>query len=327
MLSASADHVAAFVLHPRAVDRTEVVCSLLFAPTRRSRTRRSTPRDAAELWDLVNRQDWAICESVQRGMSSRAYRHGWFAPMEDDSLDIRRWLLPRLERGPDDVSSVSTTSSSGSAALGSAAAWELARRGHRVVGLERFELGHARGASHDTSRILRHSYHTPAYVRLTQEAYADWARLERESGAAAGHHGRRARPVPARTRRSRRSTTSQSLDEVGIAYERARRRPGDGALAAAAAARRARSALYQADAAIVPAGARHRGAAGRRPGGSAPSCATTPPVLGLRGPRASRRRGDHADGEVDAAAGVVVTRRRVDQRRARPPRRCRCRSR
>jgi Rieske 2Fe-2S family protein len=34
---------------------------------------------------------------VQRGMSSRSYRHGWFAPMEDDSLDIRRWLLPLLE--------------------------------------------------------------------------------------------------------------------------------------------------------------------------------------------------------------------------------------
>jgi hypothetical protein len=29
-------------------------------------------------------------------MSSRAYTHGWFAPMEDDSADIRRWLLPRL---------------------------------------------------------------------------------------------------------------------------------------------------------------------------------------------------------------------------------------
>jgi sarcosine oxidase len=66
--------------------------------------------------------------------------------------------------------------------LGSAAAWELARRGRRVLGLERFGLGHARGASHDTSRILRHSYHTPAYVRLTQEAYADWAVLERETG-------------------------------------------------------------------------------------------------------------------------------------------------
>jgi Rieske 2Fe-2S family protein len=97
MLSASADHVAAFVLHPRAVDRTEVVCSLLFARDAVADDAFDAS-DAAELWDLVNRQDWAICESVQRGMSSRAYTHGWFAPMEDDSLDIRRWLLPRLEK-------------------------------------------------------------------------------------------------------------------------------------------------------------------------------------------------------------------------------------
>jgi len=96
MVSASADHVAAFVLHPRAVDRTRVVCTLLFDREEASADR-FDPSDAAELWDLVNRQDWAVCESVQRGMSSRAYRHGWFAPMEDDSLDIRRWLLPLLE--------------------------------------------------------------------------------------------------------------------------------------------------------------------------------------------------------------------------------------
>ena len=70
----------------------------------------------------------------------------------------------------------------GLGALGSAAAMHLARGGRRVLGLERFELGHKRGASHDTSRILRHSYHTPGYVRLTEEAYADWADLERWSG-------------------------------------------------------------------------------------------------------------------------------------------------
>ena len=70
----------------------------------------------------------------------------------------------------------------GLGALGSAAAHQLARRGHRVVGLERFELGHRRGASHDTSRILRHSYHTPEYVRLTFDAYDDWARLEEDAG-------------------------------------------------------------------------------------------------------------------------------------------------
>ncbi len=94
-LSCSPDHVAAFVLWPLAVDRTRVGCDLLFAPEEID-SADFDPDDAADLWDLVNRQDWAICESVQRGMSSRAYRNGWFAPMEDASADIRRWLLPRL---------------------------------------------------------------------------------------------------------------------------------------------------------------------------------------------------------------------------------------
>ena len=96
MLSCSADHVAAFVLWPVAVDRTRVDCLLLFARDAADDPA-FDPSDASDFWDLVNRQDWAICESVQRGMSSRAYTHGWFAPMEDDSADIRRWLLPRLE--------------------------------------------------------------------------------------------------------------------------------------------------------------------------------------------------------------------------------------
>ncbi|MGZ4596987.1 MAG: N-methyl-L-tryptophan oxidase [Actinomycetes bacterium] len=69
----------------------------------------------------------------------------------------------------------------GAGALGSATAWQLARRGVDVALLEQFAFGHARGASHDTSRILRRSYHTPAYVRLADEAYADWALLEREA--------------------------------------------------------------------------------------------------------------------------------------------------
>jgi sarcosine oxidase len=70
----------------------------------------------------------------------------------------------------------------GLGALGSGAAYHLARRGVGVVALEQFELGHERGASHDHSRILRHSYHTPGYVRLTMDAYEDWAVLENGCG-------------------------------------------------------------------------------------------------------------------------------------------------
>jgi sarcosine oxidase len=70
----------------------------------------------------------------------------------------------------------------GMGALGSAAAYQLARRGVNVVAFEQFELGHVRGASHDTSRIIRTSYGAPEYVRLAQSAYRDWAELESVTG-------------------------------------------------------------------------------------------------------------------------------------------------
>jgi sarcosine oxidase len=70
----------------------------------------------------------------------------------------------------------------GLGALGSGAAYWLAKRGARVLGLEQFELGHARGSSHDWSRIIRLSYFTPAYVRLAKEAYAAWDTLESDAG-------------------------------------------------------------------------------------------------------------------------------------------------
>ena len=56
------------------------------------------PSDAVEFWDLVNRQDWAICESVQQGISARVHERGYYAPMEDFNLDIRRYVLERHRR-------------------------------------------------------------------------------------------------------------------------------------------------------------------------------------------------------------------------------------
>ena len=96
MLSLSADHVAAFTLWPTSAGRDAASCATCSSRPTRSRRDGFDPSDAADFWDLVNKQDWAICESVQRGMSSRGFTQGWFAPMEDASLDIRRWLLPRL---------------------------------------------------------------------------------------------------------------------------------------------------------------------------------------------------------------------------------------
>jgi sarcosine oxidase len=70
----------------------------------------------------------------------------------------------------------------GMGALGSAAAYHLARKGVSVVAFEQFELGHVRGASHDTSRIIRTSYGAAEYVRLAKSAYQDWADFEQVAG-------------------------------------------------------------------------------------------------------------------------------------------------
>jgi len=70
----------------------------------------------------------------------------------------------------------------GLGALGSSSAWHAARRGLSVIGLEQFEFGHDKGASHDTSRIIRHSYHRPSYVAMTFAAYDDWYDLEAATG-------------------------------------------------------------------------------------------------------------------------------------------------
>jgi Rieske 2Fe-2S family protein len=102
LLSLSAEHVAAFTVWPHSPGRTTVVCEFLFHPGEMAKPD-FDPTDAVEFWDLVNRQDWAICESVQRGMASRVFQTGYYAPMESASLDIRRYVRERLG-GDDSVS-------------------------------------------------------------------------------------------------------------------------------------------------------------------------------------------------------------------------------
>jgi sarcosine oxidase len=71
----------------------------------------------------------------------------------------------------------------GLGAMGSAAADALARRGARVLGLDRFPLLHAHGSSHGRSRVIREAYFEhPLYVPLVRRAYELWHELERDSG-------------------------------------------------------------------------------------------------------------------------------------------------
>ncbi len=94
-LSLSSDHVAMFILHPRNASHTDIDCHFLFEPCEMEK-KEFDPSDAVDFWHLVNRQDWSICERVQQGISARVHESGFFSPMEDWNLDIRRYVEERI---------------------------------------------------------------------------------------------------------------------------------------------------------------------------------------------------------------------------------------
>ncbi|WP_433963453.1 N-methyl-L-tryptophan oxidase [Tunturiibacter psychrotolerans] len=70
----------------------------------------------------------------------------------------------------------------GLGAMGSAAAYQLSKRGAKVLGLEAFTPAHDKGSSHGESRIIRQAYYEdPAYVPLVLSAYELWDQLQEES--------------------------------------------------------------------------------------------------------------------------------------------------
>lgn len=71
----------------------------------------------------------------------------------------------------------------GTGGVGSATLFHLARRGAKVLGLDRFAPPHDRGSSHGQSRIIRQAYFEhPNYTPLLLEAYRLWSGLADRSG-------------------------------------------------------------------------------------------------------------------------------------------------
>ncbi|MCE2910255.1 MAG: FAD-dependent oxidoreductase, partial [Burkholderiaceae bacterium] len=67
----------------------------------------------------------------------------------------------------------------GLGAVGSAAAWQLARRGARVLGLDRFSPPHDRGSSHGLTRVTREAVgEGDAYVPLVRRSHAIWREVQ-----------------------------------------------------------------------------------------------------------------------------------------------------
>jgi Rieske 2Fe-2S family protein len=93
LISAHPDYVMTHRLTPFAPGRTRIECSWLFPPGV------ADPSYAVDFWDVTNREDWAACESVQRGVSNPHFRPGPLAAKEDA---VYQWvtLLARIYLDP-----------------------------------------------------------------------------------------------------------------------------------------------------------------------------------------------------------------------------------
>jgi len=91
--------------------------------------------------------------------------------------------LPTFIRYPRRMPAIYDVIIVGLGAMGSAAAYHLARRGQRVLGLDRFSPPHTMGSSHGQTRIIREAYFEhPQYVPIVQRALELWEDLERATG-------------------------------------------------------------------------------------------------------------------------------------------------
>ncbi len=70
----------------------------------------------------------------------------------------------------------------GAGAAGASAAYQLAKRGKRVLLLEQYAVGHDRGASQGHSRIFRFAYDSADYARMAMRSLVSWHNLEADAG-------------------------------------------------------------------------------------------------------------------------------------------------
>ena len=102
MLGIHPDYLVAHTVWPLAVDRSRIACEVFFAPESLG-VAGFDAHEVCEFWDLTNRQDWALCERVQRGTASRGYRPGPYHPSERCVHAFDRWyaswLSPHISPG------------------------------------------------------------------------------------------------------------------------------------------------------------------------------------------------------------------------------------
>ncbi|HXV37786.1 MAG TPA: aromatic ring-hydroxylating dioxygenase subunit alpha [Myxococcota bacterium] len=86
------DYVCARSLWPLSPTRTRIQSEWLFDSALLERGD-FDPSDAVDFMQRLGDQDWRVCEAVQRGVVSRAHRHGVLLAQESEVEEIQRWYL------------------------------------------------------------------------------------------------------------------------------------------------------------------------------------------------------------------------------------------
>lgn len=96
LLSLHPDYVMVHQLRPQSSERTLIFCDWLFNPEAFKRGD-FRPDDAVEFWDMINKQDWHVCELSQQGVASRAYEPGPYSARESIPAAWDRYYLRFVE--------------------------------------------------------------------------------------------------------------------------------------------------------------------------------------------------------------------------------------
>jgi Rieske 2Fe-2S family protein len=95
LLTLHPDYMLTVTIWPQAPDRTHLVSEWHFHPDEIARPG-FVFRDAVDFWDVTNREDWAISERSQQGISSRGYTPGPYSQRETQLWEFDRFVLSRV---------------------------------------------------------------------------------------------------------------------------------------------------------------------------------------------------------------------------------------
>lgn len=95
LLNPHPDYVVTFQITPIAPDRTDITCLWLMHPDEIARPD-FDPSDAVDFWDVTNRQDWALSDLAQAGISSTGYRPGPYSNREELLAAFDCWVIDQV---------------------------------------------------------------------------------------------------------------------------------------------------------------------------------------------------------------------------------------